>query len=175
MIFDALIVCNKVVKNLDFISRLKEAEVTTRGPPSSGIRLYMKKMWPLSSFAELVSTKFSYDTDGYIFTPVDEPVKMETHETMFKWKPRDKITIDFLVTNKVMCVWDRRHGMVHIQDGAEEHMEGCIVECKYENTMWIPVKIRTDKLHPNNRRTYMRTLINIRENITIEELSRLQN
>jgi len=30
-------------------------------------------------------------------------------------------------------------------------------------------KIRTDKTYPNNRRTYFRTLVNLRENIRIEE------
>jgi len=37
------------------------------------------------------------EMDGLIFTPINEPIRIGTHETMFKWKPRNKNTIDFLV------------------------------------------------------------------------------
>lgn len=167
MIFDAVIVNGTDLRALDYISRLKAAEAVTRGPPTK-LRLVMKKMWPLSGFKQLTDQKFEYDTDGYIFTPVNEPIRMETHETMFKWKPLDRITVDFMVISNTLCVWDRKHGMVRIQPIAPGY-ETEIVECAFKNKQWVPVKVRKDKSHPNNRRTYLRTIVNINEDIKPEE------
>lgn len=164
VIYDAILVNGERIWSCDFITRLKKAEFATRGPPCSGIKLIMKKMWPLNKFDELQSQTFDYETDGFIFTPVNEPIKMETHETMFKWKPLDRITVDFIVLKGNLCIWDKHHGMVVTQK-VDEKYENEIVECKYSSGQWVPIKIRTDKNHPNNRRTLMRTLVNIRENI----------
>lgn len=47
-----------------------------------------------------------------------------------------------------------------------------IVECEYDATddMFIPIKVRNDKTHPNSVFTVKKTKNNILENITIEEL-----
>jgi len=54
-----------------------------------------------------------------------------------------------------------------------EIQEGMIMECQYIHweapRWWKPVNIRTDKTHPNNRRTFYRTLANIAEDIKITE------
>ena len=51
--------------------------------------------------------------------------------------------------------------------------EDCIVECQYmcdeEPRWWKPIGLRVDKKHPNNRKTFYRTFVNIRENIQITE------
>jgi hypothetical protein len=51
--------------------------------------------------------------------------------------------------------------------------EDSIVECQYihweAQKWWKPVNIRTDKTHPNNRRTFYRTLVNIKEDIQLVE------
>jgi len=47
--------------------------------------------------------------------------------------------------------------------------DGCIVECQYYQGAWFPVNLRTDKTHPNNRRTYYNTLTNIKEDIQWQE------
>ena len=48
-----------------------------------------------------------------------------------------------------------------------------IVECKYitDDTpmWWMPILERTDKTHPNNRRTFYRTLVNIKEDIKMSD------
>jgi hypothetical protein len=44
-----------------------------------------------------------------------------------------------------------------------------ILECGYGPTGWYVVKVRTDKTHPNNKRTYERTLVNLREDIKLQE------
>ena len=51
--------------------------------------------------------------------------------------------------------------------------DGAIVECQYitweEPMWWKPLKRRTDKTYPNNRRTFYRTIVNIKENIKMKE------
>ena len=51
--------------------------------------------------------------------------------------------------------------------------DGAIVECKYmtdDSPMWWrPLKRRYDKTYPNNRRTFYRTIVNIKENIQMKE------
>jgi hypothetical protein len=111
-----------------------------------------------------------YETDGFIFTPVNEPVRSGTHETMFKWKPRDRITIDFQVYNKADLYIQERGRLIHetrLHKG--EFPDGTIVECDYGDLGWSVVKVRTDKTYPNNRRTYLRTIVNLREDIRLEE------
>ena len=57
----------------------------------------------------------------------------------------------------------------------------CIVECeyyeKYENDthVYIPIKIRHDKIYPNSYTTVQKTILNVKENITIDELTRYLN
>ena len=104
---------------------------------------------------------------------------------MFKWKPRDMNTIDFQLkdrgNNWGLYIQDR--GVLIFQselpkdDTNEWLKEDNILECQYmiddATPWWKPVGIRTDKHHPNNRRTFYRTLVNIREDIQIEEFIKL--
>jgi len=59
-----------------------------------------------------------------------------------------------------------------------ELKEDTIVECQYIHwewpRWWKPISIRTDKVHPNNRRTFYRTLTNISENIELKEFAHLR-
>jgi hypothetical protein len=174
MIYDGNMVNGVDIQHMKYTERLKFIEPITKGP-SVKIKLQMKTVWPISGIRKLEMTQFPYQTDGYVFTPEDEPVRMETHETMFKWKPLDRITVDF----KVIKVLDRiglyvkdRDSYSFIQDFPyRDELIGKIVECLYSNDQWNFVKIRNDKPQPNNRRTYFRTLVNIRENIQLSEFS----
>jgi hypothetical protein len=48
-----------------------------------------------------------------------------------------------------------------------------IVECEFmENDVpmwWRPIMERKDKTYPNNRRTFYRTIVNIREDIKMKD------
>jgi hypothetical protein len=121
-----------------------------------------------------------WETDGLVFTPVDEPVRTGTHETLFKWKPRERITIDFaLLHGTDLFVQDRgvpyKEAALHGVNARRDLSDGTIVECGYGDLGWYVEKIRTDKKHPNNRRTYFRTIVNIRENIQLGEFCALYN
>ena len=127
-----------------------------------------EKLQPLDSF--------EYETDGLVLTPINEPIRMGTHETMFKWKPHSRITIDFEL-RKGCELWVQDRGVpykeaeLHIHNRRPDLPDGAIVECGYGECGFFVEKVRTDKTHANNRRTYFRTMINLRENIQEGELS----
>jgi mRNA guanylyltransferase len=125
--------------------------------------------------------------DGLIFTPVNEQVRMGTHETMFKWKPKEKNTIDFLAKVDARGVW-----RLYVQEKGKLYLEGeippdkaddipilengAILECMYMERdtpmWWKPLLKREDKDYPNNRRTFYRTLVNITEDIKMTDFLR---
>lgn len=168
MVFDGNMVNGEDIQQLSYIDRLKKTEIATKGP-SMGIKIRNKTVWPLSALPHLESIHHPYETDGYVFTPVNEPVRMETHETMFKWKPLERITIDFKVMKNGLYIWDRGNYVYEHPCPDGEKYNDKIVECRFDGTNWLPIKIRDDKPQPNNRRTYYRTLVNIRENIKISD------
>ena len=172
IIYDGYMVSGENIMNMNLIDRLKKIEPVTKGPKMK-IDVRMKTMWKLKSIPDILKMNFPYKTDGLIFTPVDDPIRLETHETMFKWKPIHHITVDFKVLKRLnkygLYVWDR--GTYVLESDFEDNpaYENKIVECRYDNGHWLFVKVREDKPMPNNRRTYYRTLINLRENIQPEE------
>jgi hypothetical protein len=119
---------------------------------------------------------FEYETDGIVLTPINEPIRMGTHETMFKWKPHSRITIDFeLRSGCELWVQDRgqpfKESELNLHNRRPDLPDGTIVECGHGETGFYVEKVRTDKTHANNRRTYFRTIINLRENIQEGELT----
>jgi hypothetical protein len=89
-------------------------------------------------------------------------------------------TIDFLAKKVDKARWflyvQERGNLIiesELRDAPEWMTDGCIVECQYifedNPKRWKPVGLRNDKVHPNNRRTFYNTLINIKENIQWRE------
>jgi len=170
LVYDAIRVKGEDVRTLNLLERLEKARGVVKSIlklPS--LRVTVKTMTPLENIQSIVLTEKS---DGLIFTPINEPVRIGTHETLFKWKPRHLITIDFCVMNgKDLCIQERGIGLRKQAElcTGEDYMDGVIVECDYREHGWTPVKVRMDKTYPNNRRTFDRTIVNLRENIQLEE------
>lgn len=169
MVYDAMMIDGKDLSAMNLLERLDEAKkLIDRIPVVKGaFRLRLKNHIELDKMSTL--DPYADGNDGLIFTPVDEPIRTGTHETLFKWKPLAHNTVDFMYD---------RDGYLCIQGGAvsKAHFDakvGSIIECRFEKGVWIPVKVRTDKTYPNNRRTYERTLVNIREDIKFTELIQL--
>ena len=158
---DRLGICNKFATGI-----LR----TTKDPVK---HVYVKRFWNLDSLDDLLSHEFPYETDGLVFTPNQEPLRVGTHDTLFKWKPRDMNTVDFQVKGKRLFVQEKG-SLVYECDIDQDFPDDTIVECKYISHLrkWEPIGIRTDKHHPNNRRTFYKTLENIREDIKVTEFSR---
>lgn len=175
LVYDAVWTKGRDLRREPLDVRLEAARALLKTVPRSSkdpFEIKVKTMILLKDLASLPALdSFPWETDGLVFTPVHEPIRMGTHETLFKWKPRERITIDFLV---------RRGNELYVQDRGQEYKEaelhlrgsfpdGTILECGYGDLGWLPEKIRTDKTYPNNRRTYFRTLVNLRENIQFHE------
>ena len=174
VVHDAVLVRGENVTQMPLTERLAKAKSVVRTivrTAKSPFGLVVKTMTPLEDFNK-VPTEYPYETDGLVFTPVNEPVRTGTHETMFKWKPRDRITIDFLVRGTDLYIQERGQLIKEVSiHGPHGYPDDTIIECDYREIGWTPVKVRTDKTYPNNRRTYLRTLVNLRENIKREEFN----
>jgi hypothetical protein len=189
-IYDAVYVGGEDLKQKSLLERLKSAEDVVKGVlrmKSDPLNLQMKIFYNLRDFEKFQTEHLPnvpYQVDGLVFTPIHEPIRIGTHETLFKWKPRDMNTIDFQAKR-----WENKWGLYVQEKGRlifESELsfektpvwitEDCIVECQYmceeEPRWWKPIGLRIDKKHPNNRKTFYRTLVNIRENIQISEYTK---
>lgn len=169
IVHDAMWIQGEDVRQMKLTERLGRVKNLVKAIlPIQQLRVTCKNMIPYADMKNLVLGKHN---DGVIFTPVDEPVRMGTHRTLFKWKPLEKNTIDFLFKNGhyyIQC----EGKLVNVRNcrALTTEQEDGIYECAYNRNTWEPLKKRTDKSHPNNKRTYERTMINIHENIQFCEL-----
>lgn len=150
-----------------------------------------KKMVPFEKLEEFLAEQVSlaaiHAVDGLILTPIDKPVESGTQYSLFKWKTADQQTMDFLVIPKSrryeLWVYDKneliKYATYSTKTGKgrvfEKHVctipqQGSVIECKYYEGNYIPLKARPDKSRPNSLRTIEKTLIGIQENITVDDL-----
>jgi len=200
MVYDAVWVNGESVWDLNLMKRLEAARSIMKSiiyMKSDQYRLKCKTFHQMREFGKFMDEYLptvKQKIDGLVFTPVNEPIRIGTHETMFKWKPQEKNTVDFLmkwepsretpgfkagtpawrlyVQEKGKLFFESEIPFNRMED--EPWFEdGAIVECKYitqeEPMWWRPLKRRTDKNYPNNRRTFYRTIVNIKENIQMKE------
>ena len=167
IIHDAVWIQGEDLREKNLTERLSKAHAVSKAIlPTPNLKVTCKKMIPYENISQLVLGK---ETDGVIFTPVNEPIRMGTHRTLFKWKPRERITIDFYLKNGKFCI-QHDTKMLVVQQYPEHGDKEGIYECKFDGDIWEPILKRTDKSHPNNKRTFERTIVNIRENIQFCEL-----
>ena len=200
MVYDAILVNGALVGQFNLDERLAAAEDMMKCiiyMKYDKHRLKMKTFHMMKDFKVFMDEYLptvQQKIDGLVFTPMHDPIRLGTHETMFKWKPQEKNTVDFImkrepsretpgfkagvptwrlyVQEKGKPVFESELPFNRMED--EPWFEdGAIVECKYitweEPMWWRPLKRRTDKTHPNNRRTFYRTIVNIKENIQMKE------
>lgn len=177
VVHDAVRAKGESLLMLTLTQRLEKARGVIKGiikTVNAPFEVRVKTMYDLGPLPDLGS--FEYETDGIVLTPVNEPIRMGTHETMFKWKPKDRITIDFEIKNGCE-LWVQERGEpykeaeLHLRNRRPDLPDGTIVECGYGNLGWFVEKIRTDKTHANNRRTYFRTCVNLREDVQLHEIT----
>ena len=201
LVFDAYQVNGEIIKDKGLDERLDRATALVKSVLKTSkdpFKIEMKPVFERDELEKSIKSDFGYETDGLIFTPKDEPARVGTHETMFKWKPLEKNTVDFQVVpstrmhdcrqemiygydlyvqehGKKICEARVPHDLVEphwrpIMDAGKDHC--LILECEYiqgEVNFWRPIGIRRDKMMPNARRTFQRTLVNIEEDIQWKE------
>ena len=175
------------IKNSNLYARLAYAnkiqKAVRKNKYGDDITFRGKPMFPKDQIERALHGESTHISDGLIFTPVNEPLRIGTHETMFKYKEKSKCTVDFLCRPFVDTIrlFVQERGKLLYETEIPVNMiftkyrekirEDTIVECQYneKTKLWHPIGIREDKTHPNNRRTFLRTMTNIAENIKPQE------
>ena len=182
------------------LSSPEEAEALAKrgkivcGGSARGLSFLPKQFFQLQQLDTLarVIPTLPYAADGILFTPAEEPVRTGTHETLFKLKWKHTIDLevaaggeDLLVgvggSPSTACL---RSSLETLGVGFALHPElraampqlaGSIVEVLLSLEEDAPpslrlVSVRRDKTHPNAGTTVLRTLRNLRENISLDDV-----
>lgn len=190
LVFDAVIVSGIPVFHKPFSSRLAAAALALRdyahSPGSDALHVLIKCFYRLTQLDEFTSTRLNtvrhhYDVDGVVLSPEEGDVVYGRHMKMFKFKPfggREAHTVDFLVgKGGALHVYDTGGGG-HVQVGKIGNVgasEGDIAECTYvDGDVWKVKNVRTDKTTANDLFTYQKTLLNIRENLSLDSLKEIK-
>lgn len=105
---------------------------------------------------------YEYETDGLIFQHIDNEYSSGTTSNILKWKEPLQNTIDFYVIKEnenELIKWKlyAKHKDSHKvwaevyvpKRVSNEFPYKCVVECYYDGFMWIPMRLRSDKINGN--------------------------
>ncbi len=194
IIHDAVNIYGEQIKNQDLINRLDKIRKMLAEISFSGSKILLKTYH--RDITSLIENKSEYKNDGIIFTPIYEKVGHNTQLNLYKWKPVDLCTFDFVITtgnDGILALVQKNGELIKYAQASAGSIEeknflnklsnlegycnfknGVVVECKYniDENSYEPIKIRYDKTYPNGDFTVKKTLFNIEENITLEELEK---
>jgi hypothetical protein len=185
--FDVITIEGKDMRNSTFSERYNElCTAMFHYEPTPGedkIALKVKKFYSMWNFKDCVDHArdhvhdYGFPSDGFVMTPERDPVVSGRHLRMFKFKDASDITVDFMIGSQDTALFindGKNKPMIHV--GYLETSgppPGTIVECKlvsFDGGFWTIVRTRADKTYPNDRMTFERTLVNIKENMTLGEI-----
>lgn len=177
--FDAYVVSGVPVFYMPFSHRMgavKRALSVYSARAGDPLPLRVKHFVPAAMFDAFVeheaSARAQFNVDGLVLQPEMSDAKLGRHTELFKLKT--KHTLDFLVGLDCMSlqVYDpskRAHAVVGTLRTAGE--PNSITECvRAADGRWDVVGVRADKTTANDMLTYQKTLLNMREGITVAEL-----
>lgn len=179
LIFDALDVSGIPMHTLPFSQRMacvQKALAPYRPEPDDPGLLCVKKFIPsciASSFKEhMGSMQSSYDIDGIILTPEDDSIVFGRHMGMFKLKTHHTVDFEVAPNGIGLMVYDfTKQKSVTVAKLSSSSTPGTVVECELMNDdCWKIIHQRKDKSTANDMLTYTKTLLNIRESITLDEV-----
>ena len=200
IIYDSVYMCGNRVNKNNFANRLAEIDccIKTLIDPikTNNITINTKTFYKLGDFVNFIDEYENHTSkDGVIFMPNNLPVLNGTQFSMFKWKPSDKHTVDFLIKeesnhdlsahvyhqqkliNFANIKYSTEHGKEFIDKYHTLHnkQDGCILECLFVKNFqnFSPILVRTDKSYPNSLRTIERTLFNAEEDIQFSEFTNI--
>ena len=153
-----LTVINKVLKN---------TKSQNFSPKLSPKKYYSNSAEIKALFDQYEAGKFEDNLiprDGFIFTPLDLPYSTtQKSPNLFKWKPLNMTSIDFLVEQKSQNSWNLFVGnkdanipfaMLPFVEVPPEwstyDYSGYIIECVFV-PQFLPIRVRNDKIKPNYR------------------------
>jgi hypothetical protein len=179
LVFDAVCISGVPVLEGTLAARMdgvRRALAVYRASPGDPVLLGAKSFYrSFDQFEQhLALIGANYEVDGLILTPGAPPVVYGRHMDMFKVKLSNRHTIDFLVGGDGVSLRVFDAG-AHVAVGtlASAATPGAIVECTLVGgDTWAVVGVRTDKGTANDMFTYQKTLLNIRENLSVDDVKR---
>jgi hypothetical protein len=182
VLFDAVVLSGITVSQLPLSDRLVAMQRSLRSfraHANDPVTLSFKKWIPLDApdvRERLAKADACYHCDGVVLMPVADPVIYGRHFSFYKLKPYGTHTIDFVILDAAgtIGIYDpdvkRNVPIGKIDMTKQLFLIGTIVECVYEHNRWHALHARLDKNQSNDKLTYSKTLLNIKENIKIDEL-----
>lgn len=188
VIHDAIEVLGKNVKMLDFDKRWASANSIMKMFGEGDFKVTLKSFWKPNQLPQMIKWMESnkIPTDGIVLYPLKGPIGYKTQMNFFKWKPPGHHTIDFIVrkcsnTMASLITWSKSREtefskiqLLDFQNVTNFNPDGCVVEFNTlldnGNTIFVPIKVRSDKPIGNNLYTVRKTILNVKENITIDKL-----
>lgn len=194
-VFDAVAASGYDLKECSFNQRKNAVENALAGlcPASTSIRFVPKPWFPLSTAVQVFQDNRTL-CDGLILQPVDGRLKAGIQSDVFKWKPVDRQTIDFYISQdghgevqlecghgaevinarEINCYFDVERPCLFVFSTKRR-----VYECFYthfvEQRMFFGVlKERSDKQYANDARVVVSTLRSMQDNITVEELAQIK-
>jgi len=179
LIFDAYVVSGVPVFHTPFshrMSAMQRAMLPYEYHVGDPVPLKVKNFLPTSMIMAYkeheAKARRYFDVDGIILTPELSHAAIGRHTELFKLKT--KHTIDFLVApnGTDLSVFDSsKKTHIPVARSRRPRAPGSIVECaRAEDGLWDVVCTRQDKSTANDALTFQRTLVNMEEGITYEEL-----
>lgn len=181
LVFDVYVVSGIPVFHKPFSFRLaayKRAMVVYQYVAGDAAPVKTKSFLPTSMCGAYVEHEASaarhFKIDGIILQPELSHAAIGRHTELFKVKT--KHTVDFLVgaTGTDLQVFNPQQRAHEIVARARQPLQpGAIAECVCaQDGKWDLVCVRRDKQQANDRLTFDKTLVNMREGITFDELAR---
>lgn len=170
--------------HLDFVAEEGKIVATCCNP--YGLRFVPKSMLPYDEWRRRVTAghaPFTVDgpTDGLVLTPERLGVYINTHHSMFKWKPREQLTVDIRINNQniyvrnqgnLLQITEHQSRVVELRTNEElpDGIYECSIELTKETVRVIPCRSRPDKPTPNELKTFDGVVQAFIDNISISTL-----
>lgn len=144
------------------------------------IRVFVKRFALLSNPEEcrvlIANMSTQYPIDGIVFTSENEPVTYGRCYSIYKLKTHH--TVDFVLEEHgALSVYDpmlrKQVPVARLSDHARlvDVPKGSVVECEHvTDELWSFLLCRKDKNTSNDILTYQKTMVNIQERVTFEEV-----
>lgn len=182
VLFDAVIVSGVTVSHLSLSDRLvammrslQEYKRNSVDPVVLDVKRWISLGDP-NVRSRLAAAESRYSCDGYVMMHVTKPVVYGRDFDMYKLKPSNQHTVDFIVLDAsgTIGVYDpkikKNVPMAKIEMVERLFLIGTVVECAFENGRWTAIHARFDKNQANDMLTYKNTLKNIVENLTLDDI-----
>ena len=190
--FDCYAHCGDPLHHLAFDARINvAARVRERGyahHPNDPWQLRVKRFVPLQMAEAVLASRHDHAIDGLILQPQTSVIQTGMASDIYKWKHHHTVDLALVPVTPPDCVKPVMAARGRIEDAGQPmrvdlhrlgipwhrlaHIPPPVVECSFDpNTgQWVPIKLRNDKDHPNDKYVVHRTIQNVREQLTPAQL-----